>query len=89
MLGVLEILGLIAGNILNLPGILGVGLGMTTRNPVIGAVLGALVGVVSTYVFFADLGTGTLVSPELFVAVGVGMVFGSLGSLIRRVGATV
>ncbi|SFB75230.1 hypothetical protein [Tropicimonas isoalkanivorans] len=85
----LDILGLIAGNILNLPGILGLALGMTTRQPIIGAVLGALVGVVSTYIFFTDLGISQLASPELTIAVIIGAMFGALGSLIRRKGALV
>lgn len=85
----LDILGLIAGNILNLPGILGLALGMTTRNPIIGAGLGVLVGVASTYIFFSDLGPGHFAWGELVVAVIIGALFGGLGSLIRRKGALV
>jgi hypothetical protein len=85
----LDTLGLIAGNIMNLPGILGLALGMTTRRPIVGAILGALVGVASTYIFFTDLGISQMASPELTIAVIIGALFGTLGSLIRRKGALV
>ncbi|WP_068116019.1 hypothetical protein [Tropicimonas marinistellae] len=85
----LETLGLIAGNILNLPGILGLALGMMSRSPLVGCILGALVGLASTYIFFSDLGVSTLLSPELVIAMIIGAIFGTLGSLIRRKGATV
>lgn len=84
----LDILGLIAGNILNLPGILGMALGMTTRNPLVGSLLGAIVGVVSTLVFYG-LSFSAADTTELLISVGVGVVFGGLGSLVRRHGATV
>ena len=84
----LELLGTIAGNVLSLPGILGLALGMMTRNIAVGAVLGGLVGVFEALVFsgFSFAGVGGL---EITISILVGIVFGSLGTLIRRGGATV
>ncbi|WP_170773424.1 hypothetical protein [Ruegeria lacuscaerulensis] len=84
----LELLGTIGANIISLPGILGLALGMMTRNPLLGAVMGGVVGVAETLIFahwsFANFGTG-----ELLIAVVVGMCAGALGSAIRIKGATV
>ena len=44
----LDLLGTIGGNILSLPGILGLALGMMTRNISLGAGLGGVVGIVET-----------------------------------------
>lgn len=84
----LEILATIAANILSLPGILGLGLGMATRKPLLGSLFGALVGVATTLVF-ADMMFGKIDMTELVIAVFVGAVAGGLGSLIRIKGATV
>lgn len=84
----LEILAIIAANILSLPGILGLGLGMLTRNPIVGSALGGLVGVGTTLVF-ANMQFENVVSLELVLAILVGVVAGGLGSGIRRIGATV
>lgn len=84
----LNILGTIAGNILSLPGILGLALGMLTRNPLIGGVLGAIVGVAETLIF-AGFSFGRIEPLELVIAVMVGIVAGCVGSLIRIKGATV
>lgn len=84
----LNTLGLIAGNVLNLPGILGLALGMTTRNPLVGVALGALVGLASIQLF-ADAGLAHAETAELVIAPLVGALAGGLGSLIRRRGATV
>lgn len=84
----LDILGTIAGNALSLPGILGLALGMTTRNPWLGAALGALVGVLETLVF-AGFALAGVEATELVVGVLVGVIAGALGSAIRRKGATV
>ncbi len=84
----LEILGTIAGNVLSLPGILGLALGMTTRRLPVGIVLGILAGVAKTYIF-AAMSSGTVEFFELEIAMGVGAVFGALGTMVRRIGATV
>lgn len=87
MLGILDLLGTIGGNVLSLPGILGLALGMTTRNWVVAAILGGLVGVFETVVFagfrFSDIG-----SLDLAIAVMVGVLASSLGCAIRHRGAT-
>ena len=84
----LEILGTIGGNILSLPGILGLALGMTTRNWMLGASLGGAVGVVETLIF-AGFSFGQVETLELVIAVFVGMAAGAVGSGIRVKGATV
>ncbi len=84
----LEILGTIAGNVLSLPGILGLALGMMTRNVVLGAVAGALVGLVETFIF-AHMSFANIEVLELAISIAVGLASGALGSLIRIKGATV
>lgn len=84
----LELLGTIAGNVLSLPGVLGLALGLLTRNIVLAAAMGAAVGVVETLIF-AHWSFAAVEARELVVAVLVGIVAGSLGCLIRRKGATV
>ncbi len=84
----LEILGTIGGNILSLPGILGLALGMTTRKVWLAAVLGGLVGVFET-VAFAHWSFANVEAMELAIGVLVGVLAGSVGGLIRRNGATV
>ena len=84
----LEILGTIAGNILSLPGIVGLALGMMTRNIVVAAVLGAGIGAFETFIFAG--GSFAAAEPmELAIAIGVGILFACLGCLIRLKGATV
>ena len=84
----LEILGTIGGNILSLPGILGLAVGMMTRSLPIAAILGGLVGLVEALVF-VGFSFANLNGLELFISVLVGVMAGSLGALIRRKGATV
>ncbi|WP_425038628.1 hypothetical protein [Primorskyibacter sp. S187A] len=79
----LELLGTIGGNVLSLPGILGLAVGMMTRNIVLAAILGGVVGLGEAFLF------GDLAAMELGVSVLVGVIAASLGSLIRRKGATV
>ncbi|MEM7671166.1 MAG: hypothetical protein AAF317_18920 [Pseudomonadota bacterium] len=83
----LDLLGTIGGNVLSLPGILGLAVGMTTRNWLLGAGLGALVGVVET-VLFAGFSFGDIVMLEFVVAVCVGVAAGAIGSAIRINGTT-
>ncbi len=84
----LEILGTIAGNVLSLPGILGFALGMMTRRLSVGIILGVIVGIAKTYLF-AGMSLSSAETVELAVAIGVGAVFGALGTLVRRQGATI
>ncbi|WP_269581503.1 hypothetical protein [Roseibium sp. Sym1] len=88
MLGILDLLGTIGGNILSLPGILGLALGMMTRNWIVAAILGALVGVFETVVF-AGFHLVEISSLDLAVAIIVGVLASSLGCAIRHKGATV
>ena len=84
----LDLLGTIGGNALSLPGILGLALGMMTRNWVVGACLGGVVGVVETFLF-AGFQISRIEAVELVVAVLVGVAAGVVGTGIRRIGATV
>ncbi len=84
----LDLLGTIGGNVLGLPGILGVALGMMTRKLWLGALMGGVVGVLETLIFagwqFAHVET-----LELIVAIIVGLCAGTVGTAIRLKGATV
>lgn len=83
----LNLLGTIAGNILSLPGILGLALGMMTRNIAVAAILGAIVGVGETMVF-AKFQTANIDILELLIAVLVGTLAGMVGCAIRLKGTT-
>ncbi len=87
MLGILDLLGTIGGNVLSLPGIVGLGLGMMTRNYFLAAFLGGIVGVLET-VLFAGFNVAEIALVELLVAILVGILAGSLGCAIRHKGAT-
>lgn len=90
MLSFLDLLGTIGASILGLPGILGVALGMMTRNPILAAVLGGGVGIVSPLVLGGSHSTHVPITPlEYGVALTVGAVAGLIGCAIRRKGATV
>ena len=78
----LDILGTIGGSILSLPGILGLALGMMTRNVLLGAILGVLVGIAESAIF-AKFSIANIETFELIVAMLVGLAAGALGSLIR------
>ena len=84
----LNLLGTIGGNVLSLPGILGLALGMTTRNWMVGTGLGAAVGIAETLVF-AGFKFAEINMLEFVIAVLVGMAAGALGTGIRIIGTTV
>lgn len=84
----LELLGTIGGNVLSLPGILGLALGMMTRKLWLGAVMGGIVGVFETLVF-AHWKFANVEMIELVIAIVVGVMAGTVGSAIRQKGATV
>lgn len=88
MLGFLDFLGTVGGNVLSLPGIVGVALGMMTRNWLIAGVLGAMIGVVQV-VLFHHFRLDEIFAYDLVIAVAVGMVFATIGCAIRRRGALV
>ncbi|NOD98217.1 hypothetical protein GS610_13480 [Ruegeria sp. HKCCD6228] len=83
----LELLGTIGGNVLSLPGILGLALGMMTRKLWLGAALGGAVGVFETLVF-AGFRFAHVEPLELIIAIVVGVCAGSVGTAIRIKGAT-
>lgn len=84
----LEILGTIGGNILSLPGILGLAIGMMTRKLALAAILGALIGLFETLVFVGfDFARVEML--DLTIAICVGIAAGLVGCGIRRVGASV
>ncbi len=84
----LNLLGTIGGNVLSLPGILGLALGMTTRNWMVGTGLGAAVGIAETLIF-AGFKLAEINMLEFVIAVLVGMAAGALGTGIRIIGTTV
>ncbi|MEM0948037.1 MAG: hypothetical protein AAGK37_11565 [Pseudomonadota bacterium] len=84
----LDLLGTIGGNVLSLPGILGLALGMTTRNWIVGAGLGGMVGIAETLIF-VGFRAGDIEMLELVVAILVGIAAGLLGTGIRIKGASV
>jgi hypothetical protein len=88
MLGILDLLGTIGGNILSLPGILGLALGMMTRNWIVAAVMGGAVGILETFLF-AGFKMSEIQMIDLAVAVLVGILASSVGCAIRHRGATV
>ncbi|MET1410963.1 hypothetical protein ABVF61_01785 [Roseibium sp. HPY-6] len=88
MLGILDLLGTIGGNVLSLPGILGLALGMMTRNWILAGILGALVGIAETFIF-AGFNMAEVRMFDLSIAIIVGVLAASLGCVIRHKGATV
>ena len=84
----LNLLGTIGGNVLSLPGILGLALGMTTRNVYLAMSMGAIVGLLETFIF-AHFDFGAIRMLELVVAICVGIAAGALGCGIRIKGTTV
>ncbi len=88
MFGFLDLLGTIGGNVLSFPGILGLALGMMTRNWVLAAVMGGIVGVLET-VLFAGFSFSAIDPIDMAIAIVVGVLAGSLGCAVRHKGATV
>ncbi|WP_170340171.1 hypothetical protein [Ruegeria arenilitoris] len=84
----LEILGTIGGNILSLPGILGLAVGMMTRQLWLAATMGAVIGILETLAF-AHWAFAKVEPMELIIGVLVGVCASSIGCLIRQKGATV
>ncbi len=84
----LEFLGTIGANIISLPGILGLALGMMTRRLWLGGLMGAVVGVFET-VIFAHWSFANVQTSDLLISVVIGLCAGTLGSVIRIKGATV
>lgn len=90
MISTLDLLGTIGASVLGLPGILGVALGMMTRNWILAAVMGGVVGVLAPVLLGGSHSTHVAISTlEYVVGVMVGIVAGLGGSAIRHKGATV
>lgn len=84
----LDLLGTIGGNALSLPGILGLALGMTTRNWMLAAIMGGVIGIIETFVFL-KFDVSELDPLDQSIAVLVGVCAGMVGCAIRHKGATV
>ncbi|WP_338547867.1 hypothetical protein [Roseovarius phycicola] len=84
----LDLLGTIGSNFLSLPGVLGLAFGMMTRNIGLAVVMGGLIGL-GEALMFADFSFAQVGGLELAASIGIGMIAGSLGCMIRRKGATV
>jgi len=83
----LDLIGTIGGNALSLPGILGLAIGMTTRNWILAAILGGAVGIGETLVF-AGFSFAKVETFEMGIAILVGVIAGVIGCAIRHKGAT-
>ncbi|GGH24846.1 hypothetical protein SAMN05444007_103334 [Cribrihabitans marinus] len=88
MLGFLDFLGTVGGNILSLPGIVGLALGMATRNWIVAVILGAGIGVVQM-LLFGGMRPTHATFPEYAIAIAVGIAAALVGCAIRHKGATV
>ncbi|WP_193143009.1 MULTISPECIES: hypothetical protein [unclassified Meridianimarinicoccus] len=82
----LDFFGTIAGNILSLPGILGLALGMMTRNWSLAASMGGFVGILNTLIF-AHFSFAEIAVYDLLIAVAVGAAAGVVGCAIRHKGS--
>lgn len=90
MISTLDLLGTIGASVLGLPGILGVALGMTTRNWILAAVMGGVVGLITPVLLGGSHSTHVAVSvTEYAIGIAVGVLAGLIGSAIRHKGATV
>lgn len=88
MLGFLDFLGTVGGNILGLPGLVGLALGMMTRNWVLAVVMGVGIGVIET-LLFNDLHLAEFNLYDIAIAVMIGVMASLVGCAIRHKGATV
>jgi hypothetical protein len=90
MITTLDLLGTIGASVLGLPGILGVALGMTTRNWILAALMGGAIGLIAPILLGGSHSTHVPISvTEYAIGVIVGILAGLVGSAIRHKGATV
>ena len=81
---------IIGGAILGLPGILGVTLGMTTRNWIIAMILGGGIGVLTPVILGGHHSAQVPITAlEYSVSTLIGPLAGLMGCAIRRIGAKV
>ena len=88
MLGILDFLGTVGGNILGLPGLVGLALGMMTRNWALAVVMGIGIGVIAT-LLFNDFSLAETNAYDVAIAVMIGVMASLVGCAIRHKGATV
>lgn len=90
MISTLDLLGTIGASVLGLPGILGVALGMMTRNWMLAAVMGGIIGLVAPVLLGGSHSTHVPVTfLEYAIGISVGVLAGLVGSAIRHKGALV
>ncbi|MCE8520483.1 hypothetical protein KBY24_06800 [Ruegeria pomeroyi] len=90
MISTLDLLGTIGASVLGLPGILGVALGMMTRNWIVAAVMGGIVGVIAPLLLGGSHSTHVAISgAEYAIAIVVGILAGLVGTAVRHKGASI
>jgi|GEM_PF-2045989 len=90
MLSFLDLLGTIGGAILGLPGIVGVALGMTTRNWIVAVILGGGIGILTPVILGGHHAAHVPITAlEYSVSTVIGLMAGLVGCGIRRIGAKV
>jgi hypothetical protein len=90
MISFLDLLGTIGASIIGLPGIIGVAVGMATRNWFVAAVLGGLVGLLAPMILGGSHSTHVAITPmEYAISIGIGLLAGLVGCAIRHKGASV
>lgn len=90
MISTLDLLGTIGASVLGLPGILGMALGMATRNWIVAAVLGGAMGLIAPVLLGGSHSTHVAVSMgEYAIGIAVGILSGLVGTAIRHKGTTV
>jgi hypothetical protein len=86
----LDLIGTIGANVLGLPGILGVSLGLMTRNWILAAVMGAAVGLIAPVLLGMSHATHVAVpASDYAIGIVIGILAGLMGCAIRHKGATV
>ena len=90
MISTLDLLGTIGASVLGLPGILGMALGMMTRNWMLAAAMGGVTGLLAPFLLGGSHSTHVSVSmQEYVVAITVGMLAALVGCAVRHKGATI
>ncbi|SDD56792.1 hypothetical protein [Ruegeria marina] len=90
MISLLDLVGTIGASVLGLPGILGLALGMTTRNWILAAVMGGIVGLIAPILLGGSHSMNVTVPvAEYVIGMLVGICAGFAGSAVRHKGAKV
>ncbi|MGC8201338.1 hypothetical protein ACP2AV_01410 [Aliiroseovarius sp. PTFE2010] len=88
MLNFLDFLGTVGGNVLGLPGLVGLALGMMTRNWVLAVIMGIGIGAIQS-LLFSDFQLAESNIYDVGIAVLIGVLASLVGCAIRHKGATV